>query len=169
MLSNFIFIEDTIFVTGGTGHTRTELLSLSTWSWETRAPCPLSKLDRMPSLYINNSFYVFGQKTESRDVTTSVVARFDPFENEWTELGGYGQQSERFAVVSTSHGVVIVDAGRANTKLCQIRDFSVDCEYMERSDPELTISNGEIIMFTFDHTQCPRSVELPATGMGTDF
>ena len=108
---------------------------------------------------------MFGQKTESRDVTTSVVARFDPFEDEWTELGGYGQQQrERFAVVNTNHGVVIVDAERANTKLCQISNTSIDCEYMDNNGPESTVLEGEIILFTFDHTQCPKSVfvEVPA-------
>ena len=47
--------------------------------------CPLSGLDGMPSLYLNGSFYVFGQTVDNEDVIES--ARFDPLKNEWKELG----------------------------------------------------------------------------------
>ena len=33
---------------------------------------------------------------------------------------------------------------------------------MKNSDLELTVSNAETIMFTFDHSQCPKSVIPPA-------
>ena len=148
--------KDTIFVTGGTGHSQTELLSLSTWTWERRAPCPLRRLNQMPSLYLNGLFYVFGQMTESEDIIES--ARFDPLKNEWKELGGFNEQRKRFAVVNTNYGVVIVDGEQAKPKLCQISDIRLDCEVMKNNDPDLIVSNGEPILFTFDHTQCPKSV-----------
>ena len=154
--------KDTIFVTGGTGHSQTELLSLSKWSWESRAPCPLRRLNQMPSLYLNGSFYVFGQTVESEDVTASAVARFDPLDNEWEELGGFGEQRQRFAAVNTNYGVVIVDGEQAMPKLCQISNTNVNCEDMKNSDLELTVSNAETILFTFDHSQCPKSVISPA-------
>ena len=116
----------------------------------------------MPSLYLNDSFYVFGQTVESEDVTSSAVARFDPFQNEWVLLDGFDEGRQRFAVVNTNYGVVIVDGEQAMPKLCQISDTSVDCEEMNNNDLELTVSNAEIILFTFDHTQCPKSVIPPA-------
>ena len=116
----------------------------------------------MPGLYLNDSFYVFGQTVESEDVTSSTVARFDPLKNEWEELDGFREQRKRFAVVNTNYGVVIVDGEQAKPKLCQISDTSIDCEVMENNDLELTVSNAEIILFTFDHTQCPKSVIPPA-------
>ena len=105
---------------------------------------------------------MFGQIIENVNVSYSVVARFDPLENEWIELDGFGEQRDRIAVVNTNYGVVIVDGESAHTKLCQINDTSVDCEDMENNDQELTVSNGEIILFTFNHTQCPNSVNMPA-------
>ena len=113
----------------------------------------------MPSLYLNGSFYVFGQTVDNEDVIE--LARFDPLKNEWKELDGFGEQRKRFAVVNTNYGVVIVDGEQAKPKLCQISDTSVDCEVMENNDLELTVSNAEIILFTFDHTQCPKSVIPP--------
>ena len=110
----------------------------------------------MPSLYLNGSFYVFGQTVDNEDVIE--LARFDPLKNEWKELDGFGEQRKRFAVVNTNYGVVIVDGEQAKPKLCQISDTSVDSEVMENNDLELTVSNAEIILFTFDHTQCPKSV-----------
>ena len=98
--------------------------------------------------------------TESEDIIES--ARFDPLKNEWKELDGFGEQRKRFGVVKTNYGVVIVDGEQAKPKLCQISDTSVDCEVMENNDLELTVSNAEIILFTFDHTQCPKSVIPPA-------
>ena len=75
----------------------------------------------MPSLFINGSFYVFGQTVKSEGVTVSAVARFDPLKNEWEELGGFGEPRDRFAVVNTYYGVIIVDGESANAKLCQIK------------------------------------------------
>ena len=112
----------------------------------------------MPGLYLNNSFYVFGQTVESEHVTASAVVRLDQLKNEWEKLGGFNEQRKRFAVVNTHHGVVIVDGENAKPKLCQISDTSVDCEVMKNNDPDLIVSNGEPILFTFDHTQCPKSV-----------
>ena len=103
---------------------------------------------------------MFGQTVDNEDVIE--LARFDPLKNEWKELGGFGEQRKRFAVVNTNYGVVIVDGEQAKPKLCQISDTSVDCEVIENNDLELTVSNGEIILFTFDHTQCPKSVIPPA-------
>ena len=114
----------------------------------------------MPSLYLNGSFYVFGQTVENEDVIES--ARFDPLKNEWKELGGFNEQRRRFAVVNTNYGVVIVDGEQAKPKLCQISDTSIDCEVMENNDLELTVSNAKTVLFTFDHTQCPKSVIPPA-------
>ena len=114
----------------------------------------------MPSLYLNGLFYVFGQTVDNEDIIES--ARFDPLKNEWEELDGFREQRKRFAVVNTNYGVVIVDGEQAKPKLCQISDTSVDCEVMENDDLELTVSNAEIILFTFDHTQCPKSVIPPA-------
>ena len=115
----------------------------------------------MPSLYINGSFYVFGQTVESKDVIELTVARFDQVKNEWKELGGFNEQRKRFAVVNTNYGVVIVDGEQAKPKLCQIGDASVDCEVMENNDLEVTVLNAEITLFTFDHTHCPKSVTPP--------
>ena len=154
--------KDTIFVTGGTGHSQTELLSLSKWSWESRAPCPLSQLSRMPSLFINGFFYVFGQTVESENVIASAVVRLDQQKNKWEELGGFGERLKRFAVVNTYYGVVIVDYEKAKPQLCQIHNTSVSCEHMKNNDLELTVPNEEVILFTLDHTQCPKSVIPPA-------
>ena len=119
----------------------------------------------MPSLYFDGSFYVFGQTAESEDVTSSAVARFDPLQNEWEELGGFGEQPKRFAVVNTNYGVVLVNGEQSKPKLCQIRNTSVDCEDMNNSNLELIVSVEEIILFTFDHTQCPKSVFLTPLAM----
>lgn len=107
---------------------------------------------------------MFGQRTTDEDVTVSAVARFDPLENEWKILGGYGPAYEKFSVVNNHHGVVIADGDSANAKpkLCQISDTGVDCEGMGNNDQASTLSDGEIILFTFDHTKCPMSVDLPS-------
>ena len=36
---------------------------------------------------------------------------------------------------------------------------------MENNEPELIVSVEEIILFTFDHTQCPKSVILTPLAM----
>ena len=158
---NFCYNVDAIFVTGGAGHNQTELLSLSTWSWQKRAPCPLSRLDQKPSLFLNQSFYLFGQQTKGDNKIASAVARFDPLQNEWHVLDGYGAPRERFAVVNTQHGVIVVDGESSNkmTNLCQINYTDVTCSNMVIKDPELIVWDGEIILFTFDHATCPESVK----------
>ena len=103
---------------------------------------------------------MFGHINKSKDVTVSAVARFDPLRNEWTKLVGYGESRERFAVVNTKYGVVLVDGVSANTKLCQINETHVDCEDMENNDP--VVFDDEVHLFTFDHTLCPNSVDVPA-------
>ena len=108
---------------------------------------------------------MFAQTVENEDVTSSAVARFDPLRNEWEELGGFGEQRKRFAVVNTDYGVFIVDGEQANLKLCQINDTSIDCEDMENNDLDLIVSVEEVILFTFDHTQCPKSVILTPLAM----
>ena len=115
-------------------------------------------MDEIPSLYLNGSFYVFGQTGETQDVTASAVARFDQLKNEWEELGGFGEQRKRFAAVNTNYGVVIVGDENAKPKLCQISDTSVECEDMKINDLKLMVSNAETILFAFNPTQCPKSV-----------
>ena len=137
-------------------------MSLSSWSWQQRAPCPLSQLDRKPSLFLNSSFYLFGQKTDGKDIRSTAVALFDPLQNEWQVLDGYGPLLSRFAIVNTQHGVIIVDGKSSNemTQLCQLTETNVTCSNMEINEPEVLIEwNGETILFTFDHESCPESVQ----------
>ena len=147
-------------VTGGTGHNKTELLSLSTWSWQKRAQCPLSHLERTPTLFRNGYFYVFGDKIVSEDITTSVVARFDPFINYWKIIGEYGNRRERHRVINTDYGVVIVGGNGTNeqSRLCQMNESNVECEDMENHDAELIRWNENVILFAFDVSECPESV-----------
>ena len=93
--------------------------------------------------------------------TTLAVARFDPLQNEWHVLDGFGAPPERFAVVNTQHGIIVVDGKNSNemTNLCQINDTDVTCSNMVIKDPNWTVSDGDIILFTFDHTTCPESVK----------
>ena len=110
---------------------------------------------------MNQSFYLFGQKIDVDNKTTLAVARFDPLQNEWHVLDGYGAPRARLAVVNTQHGVIVVDGESSNemTNLCQINDTDVSCSNMEINYPESTVSDGEIILFTFDHATCPESVK----------
>ena len=115
----------------------------------------------MPTLYINGSFYVFGQQVESEDVTASAVAKFDPFENGWTILGGYGPARKRFSVLNTTHGVIIVDGENEKLKLCSMSPAKISCGDIENSEQESTVWDGEPILFTFENTQCPKSLAFP--------
>ena len=93
--------------------------------------------------------------------TTLAVARFDPLQNEWHVLDGYGAPRARLAVVNTQHGVIVVDGESSNemTNLCQINDTYVTCSNIEINEPNWTVSDGKLILFTFDHTTCPESVK----------
>ena len=146
-------------VTGGTGHNKTELLSLSTWSWQKRAQCPLSHLERTPALFRNGYFYVFGDKIVNENIT-SAVARFDPIENDWKIIGEYGNRRERHQVIKTNYGVVIVGGNGTNeqSRLCQMSESNVECEDMENHDPDLIRWNENVILFAFDSSDCPDSV-----------
>ena len=149
-------------VTGGTGHNKTELLSLSTWSWQKRAQCPLSHLERVtPALFRNGYFYVFGDKIVNENITLSAVARFDPFKNDWKIIGDYGNRRERHQVINTDYGVVIVGGNGTNeqSRLCQMSESNVECEDMGNHDAELIRWNENVVLFAFDATECPDSVE----------
>ena len=113
----------------------------------------------MATLFRNGFYYVFG------DVTVSGVTRYDPFENEWKTLGTHGKPGGRLAVINSAHGVIVVGDGENSnvmSRLCQINETNIDCEIMKNNELESSVWSGEVVMFTFDHTPCPESVESAA-------
>lgn len=162
---------DFVFVAGGKDHSKTELLSLSTWSWEKRKSCPLSKLARTPTIYTNGQFYVFGQKAIENELT-SVVAAFDPINNKWLEIGSFGNVRVGHQVIQSKFGVVIVGGDFSDVKswprVCQISSDNVNCEdlvnvrvYLEEAFSPAHWHGNEVDvkLFTFNYKMCPEKIK----------
>ena len=135
-----------IFVVGGTNYngfqkkSKTELMSIETWKWQTREPYPYATfISRAPSLFSGKSFYVFGgynrDASYGEDKTFSTISSFTPESNSWKMIGSMKAQRHSASVVEVDDHFIIIGgySDSSSTEICKSKDGRIYCEYQENS------------------------------------
>ena len=114
------------------------------------------------SIWLLLCLWSFGSET----IVSSVLTRYNPTNNQWSELGSFGKARQGHRVINSEYGIVIVGGKIENEdrepSLCQVNYTSVECVEMESHRPFLPFRNeimSDIILFVFDSLKCPERIK----------
>lgn len=133
--------DDDLRYAGGIFAAATELLSIASWTWSSRAEYPYAdSISALATVMQNEMFYVFGGV--SKEVTgphkegtlMSTIARYEPDNDTWTKLGDLNTARERHDAIITQGIFLIAGDSDVPTEKCQLKGDAMRCTDQEPSD-----------------------------------
>ena len=152
-LTNLNIQKEFGFVTGGNSpnNGETELLDLKQWKWNNAAKYPYAAdIYDHAAISHQSMFYIFGS-ANSGGSQSSLIARFDPATNVWSQMGNLSTGVRYFYnVIFTEDTFLVVGGSSKFTEKCTLNgDTSITCV----SESELdTGSNPQL--FNVDSSYC---------------
>ena len=139
---------DSMIVVGGPNYARTELLDLTTWTWDFVRPYPSTgQVKSAKVLFHEDSFYVFGAIID--DFSNDDIMKFDF--NLWSVVGKlYSKRSKYSASLLGKMVYIVGGSGKRTNEKCEISS-TVNCYQAGSTELE---DFEKPTLFGFEYQEC---------------